>query len=182
MMAMLLGKRVVNEQMDMMEEIESTNETYFDSWPIIWKSYSEKGYTTMFNEDMSDYGLFHYQLQGFAEKPTNYYYHQYWNSIIKNRKYNQTYYCFYNTPKAKIHLDLMERHLMSMSHVLQFIFSTLSEHAHNYENDVERIDEELNQFWKRLYEGGYLNKTVIIFASDHGIRFGKIRASITGTP
>lgn len=173
---MLLGKRVVDEQDDMLQEMNANNETYFDAWAIIWKMFAAKGYATVYNEDMPHFGLFHYMLKGFVKKPADFYYHLFWNAITAKRND----FCFYNNPIARIHLDITRRHMITMKDRLQFVYSILSQHAHDYENDIERVDEEMVSFWKQLYVGGYLNKTVIIFCSDHGIRFGKIRSSIVG--
>lgn len=177
---MFTGKRVTDEQEDMLKEIETTNETYFDDWPLIWKSFRNKGYITVFNSDMPRYSLFHYMLKGFKKKSFDYNYHQFWRVLTPSKVHSQSSYCFGNTHRAQITFDLFKRHVTTMSDKLQFIYNSLGELPHDVENQIEQADYALKDMWQELYTGGYLNKSVVFFLSDHGIRYGNIRKTITG--
>lgn len=176
---MFLGKRYGNEQSDMQSEVISDENTYYDKWQFIWKLFAEKGYATSFNEDMPSFGLFHYLTKGFMEKPFDYYYHFFWIEVTKGIS-GQDWSCFGNTHRARITIDLTKRHVISMKDKLQFIYSTLSELPHDTDNEIERVDEDLVKFWTELHEHGYLNKTMVVFASDHGIRYGSLRKTAVG--
>ena len=64
---------------------------YFDDWPIIWKDYSRKGFVTLFVEEMSNYGLFHFNRKGFTVKPTDYQSRPF-HMLIRKDKHNK--YCY----------------------------------------------------------------------------------------
>lgn len=183
MMAMLTGKRLYDEQDDMMKEIDyNYNTAKHDSFPLIWKMFSGKGYATAYNEDTPLWGLFHYLAKGFAKKPVDYFYHTYWRAISKAYSNKHTSYCFANVPRPQLLIDLTKRHVISMSNrnKLNFIYSHSTEIAHDKDNDVERLDEPFLNFFQELYEGNYLNKTAIIFAADHGHRFSSVRKTTVG--
>lgn len=178
-MAMLMGKRVNNDQDDMLREMEGDYSTIrYDSWPLIWKLYAEKGYATVFNEDNPHVGLFHFGANGFTKKPVDYYYHTFWKAV--QTESNQGYTCFRNEPKSRLILDITRRHAMNMNNTLQFVYTSTMELSHDHDNQVELLDDDFYSFWKNLYEGNYLNKTAIIFASDHGLRTGWIRTTLIG--
>lgn len=182
MMAALTGKRVYHEQDDMPVEVPNFDKLeYYDAIPLIWKFFAAKGYATVFNEDKPEWGLFHYLREGFTKKPTDFYYHIFWEAIrIASKKNDYDHYCFGNTPKGDILLDITKRHLMSMKDTLQFIYSFFVEYSHSYGNEIERADKIYAEFWREMYEDGYLNNTVVIFMSDHGHRFSNIRETLVG--
>lgn len=142
--------------------------------------FSAKGYATVFNEDMPKYGLFHYFAKGFMKKPFDYYYHHFWTLVTNKYVTGASVRCFGNTHRASITIDLVKRHMISLVDKLQFVYSTLSELPHDLDNQVEEVDGDMVQFWSHLYENEYLNKTFVIFASDHGIRHGNIRKTPVG--
>lgn len=180
-MAALTGKRVYDEQYGMMKEFEDSDyKSTFDSWPLIWKNFSEKGYATMYNEDQPQWGLFHYGSKGFTKQPVDYYHRLYWLALRRAADKNDTVYCFRNELKPQIMLDIMKRHLRTMNDTLQFMFNFYTELSHDYGSEVERYDDHLREFWLDMYENGYLNKTVVIFLSDHGHRFSAIRSTLVG--
>ena len=41
--------------------------------PFIWKDFSEKGYATVYAEDFTSIGLYHFHRIGFVNKPVDYY-------------------------------------------------------------------------------------------------------------
>lgn len=179
---MFLGKRYGNDQDDMLTELHVDTGTYFDTWPFIWNLFAKKGYATSFSEDMPTFDLFHYFAKGFKNnKPFDYYYHYFWTKVLQNKVSGQSWYCFGNMHKAMLNIDLTKRQVMTVNDKLQFIFATISELPHDVDNAIEQADGELVKFWTELIEGNYLNKTAVIFASDHGIRLGDIRTTFIGT-
>lgn len=182
MIAALTGKRVIDEQEDMKREMDGEySKIRFDPWPVIWKMFSAKGYATVFNEDMPEWGLFHYLSKGFVKKPVDFYYHTFWLALHWAEDKKHSSYCFANEAKPRIMLDITKRHLVTMSDKLQFIYTFHTELSHDHVNEVERYDEDLVSFWKEMFTYGYLNKTVVLFGSDHGHRFSDIRSTLTGS-
>lgn len=52
--------------------------------------------------------------------------------------------------------------------------------SHNDINSPSMMDGKLLQFFKDLKQTGVLNTSMVVFVSDHGIRFGDIRKTRTG--
>lgn len=182
MMAALTGKRAYKEQHNMPDEIPDFDKVqYYDSFPLIWKFFAAKGYATVFNEDKPEWGTFHYLTKGFTKKPTDFYYHIFWEAVRKMvRKNKDSKYCFGNTPKGDLLIDITKRHLMSMKDTLQFIFTFFVEYSHDFGNEIERADKIYAEFWREMFEDGYLNKSAVIFMSDHGHRFSNVRKTLVG--
>lgn len=177
--AMFAGKRVDAEQEDMPPEIPGDFSTMqFDSLPMIWKLFSNKRYATVFNEDNPQVGTFHFERRGFAKQPVDYYHHIFWTAV--QAESNHDYVCFKNSLKAHMIMDLTKRQVIQMKDKLQFLLTITMELSHDNDNEVEMLDNDLKTFWQELYESGHLNKSAVIFASDHGIRHGWIRKTLVG--
>lgn len=65
-----------------------------------------------------------------------------------------------------------------MNDRLQFVYTQYVECCHNQDNELEKLDARLMSFFTEMYV--YFNKTIIIFAADHGLRFGDIRKTAIG--
>ncbi len=52
---------------------KNSSKIFFDDFPLIWKRFAEKGFRTLFLEEMTNYGLFNYEKKGFKNKPTDYF-------------------------------------------------------------------------------------------------------------
>ena len=83
--------------------IDKLREIFFDDWPLIWKKYSEKGFITTFLEEMPLYGLFHYELKGFKNEPTNYFLRPFHREIY-NEKYNR--FCYVEKTELEVKISL----------------------------------------------------------------------------
>lgn len=181
--AMLTGKRVYYEQEDMPAELPEHFDYHkqrFDPWPFIWKYFAAKSYATIFNSDWPSFGMFNYKANGFSKKLIDYYYHWFYKRTDELKISESSYYCFNNRPLPKIVIDLTKNHVIKLNETANFLFHVLTETTHGGGSDIERSDAYLYEFWKQLYEGNYLNKSFVIFASDHGIRLGKVRPTYAG--
>ena len=72
---------------------------YFDDWPIIWRNYSSKGFVTAFLEEMSTFGLFHFNLKGFRGQTTDYMLRPF-HRKIKEQKYDD--YCYLDKTETEV--------------------------------------------------------------------------------
>lgn len=193
MVAALTGLRCQQEQENMKADInEDYEKINFDHWPLIWKFYSQKGYTTVFNEEKAKWGLFHYLSRGFKDKPVDFYYHTYWHAIDRQddsdeKQENQTLFkshCFRGVSRVERLLDLAKRHIVTMNNILQFQYVFLTDLSHEYDgSEIERADDFLVDFFQKLYNPSktdLLNNTVILFMGDHGHRFTPIRKTLVG--
>jgi hypothetical protein len=62
------------------------DETFHDHLPLLWYEYEQKGYLTMFQEDVPSMAVFNNLKNGFRYKPTALYGRPYWVQHTKYRK------------------------------------------------------------------------------------------------
>uniref|UniRef100_A0A914VUW6 Sulfatase N-terminal domain-containing protein n=2 Tax=Plectus sambesii TaxID=2011161 RepID=A0A914VUW6_9BILA len=183
-MPLLTGKRVFNQQNDMPAELlDDVAATHLDHWPFIWKDFAANGYSTVFTEDTPDMGMFRLGAKGFLNKPLDYYYHNFW-VMLGWQDYPQFQptapLCAGNKPRVKIQLDLVKSHLTKYSGKRQFIYSYWTELSHDQDYEVEKGDVFFRNFFREMHEGGYLNKTAVLFLSDHGHRSSLLTTTLIG--
>ena len=93
----------------------------FDKWPIIWKKFAQKGFTTAFVEESPDFGLFIYgNKKGFSTKPTDYYTRPF-HKQIKIKHYN--HYCYNEKTEFEVRQNIFVWEESSIRH-----FSLVSTH------------------------------------------------------
>lgn len=180
----LTGKRNRNETEDMQEELyngTSYQSAKYDNWPLIWKNFSAKGYITSYQEEMPQWGLFHYLTGGFLQKPTNHSYRPWGMSVYNSElKKNSSHYCFGNHPQPYLFIDLFERLLKNYRGFKSFIMAFISDLSHDHQQDLERSDDYLLAFFQRAHESKLFNQTAVIVMGDHGAFWGPIRNTLVG--
>lgn len=61
-----------------------------------------------------------------------------------------------------------------------FAFFWASALSHDYLNQVKLGDKDYYEFFKHMNDSNYLNNTIVVFMSDHGMRWGDIRTTFIG--
>ena len=158
---------------------------YMDRCPILWKDFSENGYVTMYAEDEPTIGTFNYHKKGFLEQPTDYYLRPF---MLAAEKYlpkkmedsNQLNLCLGPRSNAGHVLDAALDFAHTFRDDPSFSLFWTNSFSHNDLNRPSSMDGEIRTFFEDLAETGVLNSTMVIFLSDHGIRFGKIRETYVG--
>lgn len=179
MVAALTGHRV--DELD-----KSLVQKTADFLPFIWKKFAEKGYATAYNEDRPDIGLFGFNyIPGFAKKDFDFLYLTYWRAVqnyFSSHGFSFHYTpCFKNYPNVIKFIDIIERHVNKMNKFLQFSYNFFVYYSHEEKGtQIEWADDAYFKFFRRAFENGRLNKTVIIFMGDHGHRFSPIRKTLVG--
>lgn len=157
---------------------------FLDKGPeLIWKRYAKKNYSIVMNEDFSKAGLFHFASSGYHRKPADFYYHAMWSAVDRMAlRTDSSRFCYGNTPKLQLQLDITRKHLEMFQHKLQFIFSAFAELSHDFDSDIERGDDMFRSFFDRIHKEKpeLINRTVIVFMADHGHRFSDIRQTLVG--
>ena len=153
--------------------------TTVDKHPWIWRDFSRRGYVTAWSEDSQNIAAFHYRMLGFKDPPTDHYTRPFF--LAAEREYSRHLpLCWGSSPR---HVAFMHwfRDLFDMyeSHP-KFFFGFHSEMSHGDNNVIQALDGDLVAFLKDLEAKGYLNSTLLILMSDHGARFGYIRATAQG--
>lgn len=162
-----------------------SNKDHFDKCPFLWYDYKLKGYTTVYGEDSSWMGLFNYQRKGFQNQPTDYGYN-FFSRItekeIGNEHSMNVDMCEGARLVYKDLLNYIQKFVVTMdkNKMPYFGFFWGASLSHDYLNKPKMGDEDYRDFFKNLYEGGHLERTALIFMSDHGIRWGDIRQTYQG--
>lgn len=172
---------------------------FYDSYPLIWKRFSQAGYMTMFAEDQPLLGTFNYLSKGFNIQPTDHYMRPFWLSIddsypvdkflsplllmLENRKVQlgkSSTLCFGNLPKHVILMKYYEYFIKEYAHLPRFAYSWLTELGHSHLNIIQLADDDFVKFIKGLNAENHFNDSFFIFMSDHGHRFDSIRSTLIG--
>ncbi|KAL7635805.1 UNVERIFIED_CONTAM: hypothetical protein RMT77_013622 [Armadillidium vulgare] len=150
----------------------------FDNCPFIWKDFKRFGYITALMEDRQDMATFHYNKVGFKMQPTDYYLRPgFLAAEIFGLAKDE---CF----GTKFSHEVLQSysHDLEVTYLTELTFSHIwsAGLTHNNLNPGVEIDELNLKYLKSLKEDGILNKTILLFISDHGMRFGDFRLTDLG--
>ncbi|KAK3607107.1 hypothetical protein CHS0354_026315 [Potamilus streckersoni] len=192
---LLTGKRVWTPEVP----IKDYAKEYYDSFPFIWKNFSDASYVTLFAEDLPEIGVFNYVTKGFKSPPTHHYMRPFWLGIEAVNKVKSAIrpvllfleekkmllqasstLCYDNTPKHLVQINYVKQFIKRYKNRPKFMFSFLTEIAHEYPNFLEYGDTDFRDFLIWLKTEGLLQNSVLAFFSDHGARIDKIRNTFVG--
>ena len=153
----------------------------FDNYQFIWKNFSASGYKTLYAEDAPDISIFNYGKEGFHREPTDYYFRPFTLATEDHRGiWNNNHDCIGSVPETEVVLNWMTKFMTVNKENPWFVFSFITRLTHDNINKVGKADLLYTKFFRNAMEQGLLDNTVVIFYSDHGIRFGEIRESYIG--
>ncbi|XP_073972048.1 uncharacterized protein isoform X2 [Rhodnius prolixus] len=154
-----------------------------DNCPFIWYNYSSNGYVTCYAEDEPTIGSFNYRKSGFQKTPTDYYLRPFMlagEKRLKMKTINSLNVCIGPTATPDHILDYAVDFVHTFNGALTFSLFWMNSYSHNDLNSPSLIDSRVLKFFKDLEKTGALDTTLVIFLSDHGMRFGKIRETYVG--
>lgn len=155
----------------------------FDNCPFIWEWFKQAGYYTALGEDSSFLGTFNYVKVGFSNTPTDYYIHTYIHEIENNAGTNKdfsSYLCVQDKYVYSVLLQYVEDLTTTLKNSKLFGFFWEVTMSHDHLNYPMIMDDDYLQLLKRLEANKYLNDTIVIMVSDHGMRWGDIRSTKQG--
>lgn len=157
------------------------NTKFWDDVDLVWKSYASKGYRTFYAEDMPLFGTFQYEKRGFRDAPTDYYFRPLALAMHYSKvKKNSQNFCL----NSQFEIEMIYNYLKDFVRVMDtrpfFAFAMVSTVTHDVLNYAGYMDDPTVQLLEDLLRYGTLNKTALIFFSDHGLRFGPIRKTYIG--
>ncbi|PNF28704.1 hypothetical protein B7P43_G07863 [Cryptotermes secundus] len=158
-------------------------ESELDDCPYIWCDFSNQGYVTAFGEDITKVSTFNYQKTGFINPPTDYYLRPYMLAAekkLQSKTRDQLDICLGPTSTTEHLLRYATDFATTFREALYFALLWINNLGHNNHNTPAAMDFRFMQFFNELAEIGTLNNTLVIFLSDHGMRFGKIRETVIG--
>ncbi|XP_054285123.1 uncharacterized protein LOC129001737 isoform X1 [Macrosteles quadrilineatus] len=155
----------------------------FDDCNFIWNNFSDLGFKTAFGEDASWMGIFNYVKRGFRKQPTDYYM-RVLNKVAEDdigfEKRLNANLCIGPRKSLETLIDYASKFSITMKDVLTFSFFWGTSLSHDYLNLPKYGDEDHKVFFESLYNHGIFNNTILVFLSDHGIRWGGIRGTYQG--
>ncbi|KAH9505326.1 hypothetical protein Btru_058349 [Bulinus truncatus] len=154
------------------------NATQMDDFPFIWREFQKAGYLTSWSNANPKTAPFNYRMLGFEDQPTDFY----------TRSFYQAYYelvkkkieCLGPMSFSKIWLNYFRDIFYMYKEQRKFLIHFLVEMTHDDNNLITKMDLEVKNLVQNLYEGGYLNNTLLILMGDHGARYDKVRSTFSG--
>lgn len=151
---------------------------YFDNCHFVWDDFKRKGYGTLFSEDSAVLSLFNYFKNGFDRQPVDFYFrtvlHQMEKDIAHNKIGNYKL-CLGSRRPIDVLLKYMRKFTKSMADDPFFSFFWTSSMTHDFINYPMLADSDLSSVLMDLKKEKFLEKTILLVLSDHGIRFGSFR-------
>ncbi|CAL1546887.1 unnamed protein product [Lymnaea stagnalis] len=152
-----------------------------DNYKFIWKDFEAAGYRTLYAEDQPTLGAFYLGRQGFKSSPTHY------NSrpislAMESDKvlWKAGRHCLGNQAEINFYYDYVKKYLETFRDEPLFAFYFQTRISHDNVTTTKMADDHTHEFYKNLSDGGHLNNTLLISFSDHGIRWGPLRATFNG--
>ena len=160
---------------------ERLSDVPFDNYTFLWNEFSAHGYRTLYAEDAPSIAIFNYNKAGFHRPPADYYLRPFSLALEDHGAvWSADHDCIGTRLETDVVLDWIvdfESEFRSEPH-LSFAFLTRLTHE-----DVRKTaaaDRPYENFLRGMHDDGLLAKTVVIFYSDHGIRFGDLRQTYVG--
>ncbi|KAH8334452.1 hypothetical protein KR059_010403 [Drosophila kikkawai] len=148
-----------------------------DDLPFIWKDYKAAGYNTSLGEDSAPYSMFYAGKPGFARKTTDHNFQDLMTQVYVQRSKSRM-------DDITCILDiLMEMNYKLLPHMQRYPFFSFywwGNGVHDYMGASRFVDERFKQFFSRLNDAGIMNNTIIMFMSDHGMKWGPFRQTFQG--
>ena len=153
----------------------------FDKFNFIWKNFSENGYRTLYSEDSPHGQIFDYEKAGFSIPTADYFDRPFTLALEEmGDVWNQNHHCVHGRPGTKISLDYTKQFVQKFKDRPYFSFTFITRLTHDVLQDAYKADGLYLEFLKSIHEGSNLNNTMLVFFSDHGIRFGGFRQTFVG--
>jgi hypothetical protein len=141
---------------------------------IVTNMYADRGYETLFMEDMRHYG----GSMQFPNAPSPY-------SPTKEWPYRSNYNGAYNhLASSGSHTspwNVFRDFIISRKEIPTFLHSHLSEYSHDDINMAKNYDGQIVDMLNSINLAGALNDTFLVLMGDHGYRFGSFPNTEQGT-
>lgn len=161
----------------------STGNDYFDDCHFLWDDFKSANFDTVLVEDSPWMGTFNLLRRGFFKKPTDHYLRPL--MIMAEAKLGHEIYAWTNCCiGAQLGMTALLDHSLKVAKGLSdhsymgfFWSASLTHDIIDFPNFG---DDDLKDFFVKFNESGQLNSTIVVFMSDHGMRWGDFRTTYQG--
>uniref|UniRef100_A0A182Y378 Uncharacterized protein n=1 Tax=Anopheles stephensi TaxID=30069 RepID=A0A182Y378_ANOST len=151
--------------------------------PFMWKYFADNGYATAYAEDEASINTFNYHKYGFVAQPTDHYFRPVAlaaeKNLSKKMKNSLTFCLGYQNYADYIYQYALDFASQYKNDPYFGLFWT-NTFSHNDISDPSSMDRRMKYYVEQLDERGILNNSMVVFFSDHGLRFGPVRMLLTG--
>ncbi|XP_020299718.1 uncharacterized protein LOC109863692 [Pseudomyrmex gracilis] len=154
-----------------------------DNCPFLWYNFRNAGYVTAYGEDETILNTFNYLKVGFVEPPTDYYLRPYMlasEKLLKIKKRFNMKYCTGPELSFQRIFDYAMNFARTFIGVPYFGFFWTNTMSHDNMNGISSMDANMLKKFEFMEQEGILNDTMVVFLSDHGMRWGEFRNTFIG--
>ncbi|KAH8418064.1 hypothetical protein KR222_011402, partial [Zaprionus bogoriensis] len=154
-----------------------------DACRFLWKTYKEHGYMTAYAEEWGRCSTFNYNKKGFLKPPTDYYARPFILAIEKQLKKKLNFgipYCVGRRHYAEYVYDSALQFTEVYRNQSTFGMFWTNSFSHNNFALPSSMDSRILEYMQALNQSGTFDNSIILFFSDHGMRFGNLRKLNSG--
>ncbi|KAI8040707.1 hypothetical protein M5D96_006650 [Drosophila gunungcola] len=154
-----------------------------DKCDFIWKQYQQRGYVTAFAEDAVKINTFNYLKKGFRNPPADYYLRPFLSAAeaqLDHTTVNGLLHCLGYETEAEHVYDYGLEFTRRFVNDTYFGFFWTNTHSHSDISQTSSMDDYMAEYLRKLVLQGTMDNSVVVFFSDHGMRFGPTRATWSG--
>lgn len=179
-MTFLTGLKIINDELP----CHGNEEGGLDECPFIWKNFHDHGYITAYAEDVTSMSTFNFLKKGFKDQPTDHYFRPYFLSIMDKLDVHMvgccSPFCISYKHGAEYVFDYMMDFVRRYKGSPYFGLFWANSFSHDDPNLAFIMDTKILKYLEQLEVEGFNEEAVIIFLSDHGLRFGGARQTPAG--
>lgn len=154
-----------------------------DECPFIWRQLRDIGYATAYAEDEASISSFNYHKYGFLTPPVDHYLRPFALAAEKHlhvSKESGLKICLgYQNYADHIYQYALDFGTQYKGKPYFGLFWT-NTFSHNDISSISSMDMKMKDYIVKLNSSGILDDSLVIFFSDHGMRFGPVRQLLTG--
>ncbi|XP_037927725.1 uncharacterized protein LOC119662137 isoform X2 [Teleopsis dalmanni] len=179
LMAVLTGQNKANAS----RKCAPTKLYGLNNCSLIWNTFRDHGYVTAYAEDETSINTFNYLKLGFVDPPVDFYLRPFLLSAEKNlriQRKSNLIYCLGHQHSASFVYDYAIELAKRFKNDPFFGLFWTNTFSHNAISDPSSMDGKVVEYLEKFSSLGTLQNTIIIFFSDHGMRFGPTRKTLSG--
>ncbi|XP_054726354.1 uncharacterized protein LOC129236148 [Anastrepha obliqua] len=144
---------------------------------LIWNNFKQFGYKTAYAEDTYSMSTFNYIKKGFQQPPTDYYLRPMMLAIPKQMKVKKMAglaYCIGRKHQGEYIFDYALQFANAFPKDPLFGLFWANSFSHNSFVTTATMDIKMLEYLTKMESGGILERSIVIFFADHGIRWGSL--------